>query len=148
LLRITSYLAWSLDNTGYQGPAVEKARQYVSSHRGEKADAYTLAVLANFAVDYGRDREFTRQAMQLLLDARTEQGEQLWWSADETGVCSTGESASVETTGLALQALLKWAAASGTVRKALSYLTAKKGASGMGHNAGDDHGSAGPPPGN
>jgi len=129
-LRITAYVAWSLENTGYQGPAVEKARQYVANHMGEKADAYTLAVIANFAVDYGKDREFTRHAMQLLLDARTEKGEQVWWSADETGVYSTGESASVETTGLALQALLKWGEASGTTRKALSYITAKKGASG------------------
>ena len=129
-LRITAYVAWSLENTGYQGPAVEKSRRYVSDHMGEKADAYTLAVVANFAVDYGKDREFTRHAMQLLLDARTEKGEQVWWSADETGVYSTGESASVETTGLALQALLKWGEASGTARKALNYITAKKGASG------------------
>jgi hypothetical protein len=43
---------------------------------------------------------------------------------------STGESASIETTGFALQALLKWGEASGTVRKALSFVMAKKGASG------------------
>jgi hypothetical protein len=36
----------------------------------------------------------------------------------------------VETTGLATQALLKWGQASGTVRKALNYITAKKDASG------------------
>ena len=29
MLRITAYIAWSLENTGYQGPAVEKARQFV-----------------------------------------------------------------------------------------------------------------------
>jgi uncharacterized protein YfaS (alpha-2-macroglobulin family) len=129
-LRITAYVAWSLENTGYQGPAVDKARRYVSDHMGEKADAYTLAVVANFAVDYGKDREFTRHAMQLLVDARTEHGEQSWWSADETGVYSTGESATIETTGLALQALLKWGEASGTARTALNYIAAKKGASG------------------
>jgi hypothetical protein len=93
-------------------------------------DAYTLAVLANFAVDYGKDREFKRRAMQLLLDARTEGGDRAWWTSDETGVYSTGVSASVETTGLALQALLKWGEASGTVGKGLSYIVAKKGASG------------------
>ncbi|HET8824374.1 MAG TPA: alpha-2-macroglobulin family protein, partial [Terriglobales bacterium] len=130
VLRITAYLAWSLENTGYQGPAVERAKQYLEKHMGEKADAYTLAVLANFAADYSKDREFTRQAMQNLLDAKVEKGEQVWWSADETGVYSTGESASIETTGLALQALLKWGEASGTVRKALAYITAKKDASG------------------
>ena len=130
VLRITAYIAWSLENTGYQGPAVERAKQYIEKHMGAKADAYTLAVLANFAVDYGKDREFTRQAMQMLLDARTEKGEQAWWSAEETAVYATGESASVETTGLAVQALLKWGQASGTARKALSYIAAKKDASG------------------
>ncbi len=56
--------------------------------------------------------------------------EQTWWTADETGVYSTGTSASVETTGLAAQALLKWGQASGTARKALSYIASKKDASG------------------
>jgi hypothetical protein len=130
VLRITAYIAWSLENTGYQGPAVEKAKQFVESHQNAKMDAYTLAVLANFATDYGKDREFTRQAMEWLLDARTEQGEQAWWKAEETAVYATGQSASVETTGLAAQALLKWGQASDTARKALSYIAAKKDASG------------------
>jgi hypothetical protein len=96
----------------------------------EKADAYTLAVVANFAVDYGKDREFTRQAMQLLLDARTEKGDQVFWSSEETAVYATGTSAGVETTGLAVQGLPKWGQASGTVQKALAYITSKKDASG------------------
>ena len=135
VLRITAYLAWSLENTGYQGPAVEKAKQFIEKNMSAKMDAYTLAVVANFAVDYGsgsqeKDRAFTRQAMQLLLDARTEKGEQAWWSAEETGVYARGESASVETTGLAVQALLKWGEASGTARKAMSYIASKKDAAG------------------
>jgi hypothetical protein len=130
VLRITAYIAWSLENTGYQGTAVERARQFIESHMNAKMDAYTLAVLANFAVDYGKDRDFTRQAMQLLLDARTEKDEQVWWSSEETGVYATGASASVETTGLAVQALLKWGEASNTARKAMTYIASKKDASG------------------
>jgi uncharacterized protein YfaS (alpha-2-macroglobulin family) len=130
LVRITSYIAWSLENAGYQGPAIEKAKQFVETHMNGKADSYTLAVLANFAVDNGKDREFTNRAMQLLLDARTEKGDQTWWSADETSVYATGASATVETTGLAVQALLKWGQDSGTARKALSFIAAKKDASG------------------
>ena len=130
VLRITAYIAWSLGNTGYEGTAVERAKQFVEKHMSGKIDTYTLAVVANFAADYGKDRQFTRQAMQLLLDARTEKGEQVWWSADETGVYATGESASVETTGLAVQALLKWGEASGTARKAMTYIASKKDAAG------------------
>jgi hypothetical protein len=129
-LRIAAYIAWSLENSGYQGPAVEKAKQFVQGHMNDKADSYTLAVLANFAADYGKDREFTNRAMQLLMNARTEKDEQVWWTAEETGVYGRGASAAVETTGLAVQALLKWGGASTTASKALSYIAAKKDASG------------------
>jgi uncharacterized protein YfaS (alpha-2-macroglobulin family) len=129
-LRITAYIAWSLENTGYQGPAVEKARQFVGQHMGDRIDAYTQAVLANFAADYGKDRELTGRAMQNLLDARTEKNEQAWWTAEETGMYGAGESAAVETTGLAVQALLKWGQASPTAAKALAYLASKKTAAG------------------
>ena len=130
VLRITAYLGWSLENTGHKGPAVDKAKEYVAAHLNGKVDAYTLAVAANFAAEYGRDREFTRQAMRLLLDAHTEKDEQAWWTAEETGVYGRGESAAVETTGLAVQALLKWGEASATASKALRYIAAKKDAAG------------------
>jgi A-macroglobulin TED domain/Alpha-2-macroglobulin family/Carboxypeptidase regulatory-like domain/A-macroglobulin receptor binding domain/MG2 domain/Alpha-2-macroglobulin bait region domain len=130
LLRITAYIAWSLKNTTYQGEAVERAKRFVETHMGEKADTYTLAVIANFAASYAADREFTRHAIQLLLDARTEKDEKVWWTAEETGVYGSGESASVETTGLAVQALLQSGEGAGTARKALNYIASKKDANG------------------
>ena len=130
VLRITAYIAWSLETTDYHGLAVDKAKQFIENHMTVKTDSYTLAVLANFGADYGKDLEFTGKMMQLLLDARTEKEEQAWWNAEETGVYATGASATVETTGLALQALLKWGEASGTARKAATYIASKKDASG------------------
>jgi len=130
VLRITAYLGWSLENTGYKGPAADKAKEYVAAHLNGKVDAYTLAVAANFAADYGKDREFTHQAVRMLLDAGTEKDEQAWWTAEETGVYGRGESAAVETTGLAVEALLKSGEASATVGKALRYIAAKKDAAG------------------
>src|ERR1051325_1060821 len=78
VLRISAYIAWALENTGYQGSAVDKARQFIGGHLNGKLDTYTLAVLANFAADYGKDRQVTGQAIQMLLDARTEKEEQAW----------------------------------------------------------------------
>ena len=130
VLRITAYIAWSLVDTGYQGPAVERAKHFIESHSGTKPDTYTLAVIANFAADYSKDRDFTRQSMQALIDARTEKDDQVFWAVEETGVYSTGSSAAVETTGLAAQALLKWRQAPETVRKALTFISSKKEASG------------------
>jgi hypothetical protein len=130
VLRITAYIAWALANTGYQGSAVERAKQFIESHASAKADDYTLAIIANFAADYGKDRGFTRQSMQALVDAREEKDDLAWWSTEETGVYSTGASAAVETTGLATQALLKWGQASEVARKALEYISSKKQAGG------------------
>ena len=129
-LRIAAYLGWALANTGYQGAAVDKAKQYVEAHLDGKPDAYTLAVAANFAADYARDRAFTNRAVQLLLDARTEKDDKVWWTAEETGVYGAGVSAAVETTGLAVQALLKSGQASTTASKALTYLASKKDSNG------------------
>jgi hypothetical protein len=130
VLRITAYIAWSLANTGYQGPAIEKAKTYIQSHSAAKLDNYTLAVVANFAQNYGKDRDFTRRAMQALVDARTQKDDQVFWTVEETGVYSTGQSATIETTGLAAQALLKWGEASEVVRKSLNFISSKKDASG------------------
>jgi A-macroglobulin TED domain/Alpha-2-macroglobulin family/MG2 domain/A-macroglobulin receptor binding domain/Carboxypeptidase regulatory-like domain/Alpha-2-macroglobulin bait region domain/Macroglobulin domain MG3 len=130
VLRITAYIAWALANTDYHGDATDKAKDFIETNLSAKADPYTLAIIANFAVDYGKDREFTQRAIQLLLDARIQKNEEAWWTADETGVYSTGSSAAIETTGLAAQALLKWGQSSETARKALAFIAAKKDASG------------------
>jgi alpha-2-macroglobulin-like protein len=130
VLRITAYIAWSLENTGYQGAAVEKAKKFVQEKMSGQIDAYTLAVLANFAADYGKEREFTSRAARLLLDARTEKEEQAWWRAEETSTYATGESANIETSALAARALLKWGEDAATTRKALAYITSKKSAAG------------------
>ena len=130
VLRITAYIAWSLVDTGMQRPAIDKAKDFIASHLDSAPDPYTLAVIANFATEYGRDRDFTRRSMQALLAARTEKDDQVFWSAEETGVYSTGASAAIETTGLATQALLKWGQASETTRKALNFISQKKQASG------------------
>ncbi len=144
VLRITAYAAWALEKSGYQGPAAGKARTYVESHLDGSADAYTLAVVANLAADSQPqqaksglagdpspgDREFTRRAIDLLLPARKEENDQAWWTAEETGVFGRGASAAVETTGLAVQALLKAGMESAIAGKALRFIASKKDATG------------------
>ena len=68
VLRITAYIAWSLEVTGYRGPAAGNALRFIESHlnSNSKPDVYTLAVLANFAEDYAKAPAFTGQVMQLL----------------------------------------------------------------------------------
>jgi uncharacterized protein YfaS (alpha-2-macroglobulin family) len=130
VLRITGYIAWALQNSGYRGPEIERARQFISQRLTGVQDAYTLAVLANFAADYQQDRALTREVVQQLIDVRTEKDDQAWWTTEETAVYDRGASAGVETTGLVLQALLKSGEAPAVTRKALNYIAARKDASG------------------
>jgi uncharacterized protein YfaS (alpha-2-macroglobulin family) len=132
VLRITAYIAWALEATGYEGPAVDNAKRYMESHlpAAARPDVYTLAVLANFATGYTKDPGFTAEAMRLLIDARTEEDDQVSWKSEETSMYATGASAAVETTGLAVQALLKQGSESAVAAKAMNYIVAKKDASG------------------
>jgi alpha-2-macroglobulin-like protein len=130
--RITAYVAWALEVTGYQGPAVDRARQFIANQIGKaaKTDPYTLAVLANFAVDHAKDRAFTERAMRMLLAAKTEEGDQISWKSEQTGMYARGTSAAVETTGLAVQALLKWGGEPAIASKAMNYIVASKDSAG------------------
>jgi hypothetical protein len=130
VVRITAYIAWALESADYKGPAIEKARQFVEKHLDGRMDAYTLAVVANFAVENRKDSEFARRALEMLRDAATEKGDFVWWSADETSVYATGDSAAVETTGLAVQAFLNAGGYTDVVRKSLSWIASKKSGDG------------------
>jgi A-macroglobulin TED domain/Alpha-2-macroglobulin family/Carboxypeptidase regulatory-like domain/A-macroglobulin receptor binding domain/MG2 domain len=130
LLRITAYIAWALESADAEGPAVARARDYIAGHLDAKADAYTLAVVANFAAGNDKDSDLAHRALQMLIDAHTEEGEMAYWKSEETGVYGGGQSAAVETTGLAVQALLRTGQDPELARKALAWLLSKKGADG------------------
>jgi uncharacterized protein YfaS (alpha-2-macroglobulin family) len=126
VLRITAYIGWALATTGYKGDAINKAGQYCRSHATGKEDAYTLAVMANFAVDSG-DKDWTNSAIEALAQRVTEDQKTAYWKQQtETPTSAREESADLETTALAVQALLKSGQKSGLAKKALDYLTSKK----------------------
>jgi uncharacterized protein YfaS (alpha-2-macroglobulin family) len=129
-VRITAYIAWALQNSGYRGPEVDRARQFISRNLTAIRDSYTLAVVANFAADFREDRALLHQVVQRLSESSAEKDDQAWWTAEETAVYGRGGSAAIETTGLALQALLKSGEAPAVTRKALRYIAARKDASG------------------
>lgn len=131
LVRITAYIGWALAATGYKGEAVEKAKQYVRSHVNGKEDAYTLAVIANFAADSGTDKGWTESAVATLASKARDDGKLAFWKQEgETPTSAREDSADLETTALAVQALLKSGQGSGLAKKGLDYLTSKKDALG------------------
>jgi uncharacterized protein YfaS (alpha-2-macroglobulin family) len=131
VVRITAYLGWALAATGYKGEAVEKAKQFVASHVTGKEDVYTLAVIANFAADYGKDKAWTDAAINALAARATEGPKTAFWKQEgETPTSARDDSADLETTALAAQSLLKSGQKGGLAKKALDYLTEKKDAFG------------------
>jgi hypothetical protein len=131
LVRITAYIGWSLAATGYKGEAVERAKQFVASHTTGKEDAYTLAVIANFAADSGADRNWTDAAVNALASKASDGPKVAFWKQEgETPTSAREESADLETTALAVQALLKSGQRGALAKKGLDYLTEKKDALG------------------
>ena len=131
LVRITAYIGWSLAATGYKGEAVERAKQFVASHTTGKEDAYTLAVIANFAADSGADKNWTDAAVNALASKASESAKNAFWNQEgETPTSAREDSADLETTALAVQALLKSGQRSALAKKGLDYLTEKKDALG------------------
>lgn len=131
LIRITAYIGWSLAATGYKGEAVERAKQFVTSHATGKEDAYTLAVVANFAADSGADKSWTDAAVTTLASKASEGPKTAFWNQEgETPTSAREDSADLETTALAVQALLKSGQRSALAKKGLDYLTEKKDALG------------------
>lgn len=131
VVRITAYIGWSLAATGYKGEAVERAKQFVASHTTGKEDAYTLAVIANFAADSGADKSWTDAAVNALASKASESAKSAFWNQEgETPTSAREDSADLETTALAVQALLKSGQRSALAKKGLDYLTEKKDALG------------------
>jgi uncharacterized protein YfaS (alpha-2-macroglobulin family) len=131
VVRITAYIGWALATTGYKGEAADKAKQFVASHVTGKEDAYTLAVIANFAADYGKDKAWTESAINTLAGRANEGPKTAFWKQEgETPTSARNDSADLETTALAAQALLKSGQKGTLAKKALDYLTEKKDAFG------------------
>ena len=127
VVRITAYIGWALAATGYRGEAVEMARTYVAAHVTGKEDAYTSAVIANFAAELGGEKAWTDAAIDGLAAKATEGPKTAFWKQDgETPTFAREESADLETTALAAQALLKSGRRSALAKKALDYLAGKK----------------------
>ncbi len=127
VVRITAYIGWALAYTGYQGEAIDKAKRYVESHTTGKEDAYTEAVIANFAADYKADKTWADRTVGNLVESATQQNDMMFWEVGgKTPTYASGDNAAIETTALATQAVIKWGRASDVARKALAYLTSKK----------------------
>jgi len=124
----TAYITWALVRSGYRGDRIERAFSYLDGPGRMPENTYFLALYTLAASRYyGQDHSSTRQALQALYQARSENEEECWWSTEaQTMTCSSGTTASMETTSLAALAFIQSAVHSRSVMKALNFLLQRK----------------------
>jgi alkylhydroperoxidase/carboxymuconolactone decarboxylase family protein YurZ len=133
-LLLTSYVTWSLVESGYRGVEVEKAIKYIRANVKNAGDnAYILALAANALAAWDAKDDTTIETIKKLDKLRKEMPE---WKA----VCfpakamslsyARGDSITVETTALAILAMLKTGQFSNSINQGLTYLIKSKDGSG------------------
>jgi len=131
VLRNTAYITWALASTGHEGPEVAKGAKYLTDHKTEIKDTYTLALAANALATVDPEDKVTLEVLQALFEKRTEKEDVVYWtSPSETPTHGTGEAADIEVTALAVQAFIRCGRELGAVSKAVTYLVKNKDAFG------------------
>ncbi len=133
-LLLTSYVAWSLLESGLRTPRLEKAIQYVRDHvKDAKDNAYILALAANALAAWDADDDSTLVVLKKLESLKKDKPE---WKAASfrcggmSLAYSHGDSATVEATALTALAMLKTKQFTASANAALMYLVKSKDGSG------------------
>ena len=133
-LLLTSYVTWSLLESGYDRKALDKSVQFIRDgvKKGESG-AYVMALAANALAAYDAKDDSTLAAVRQLDKLHQEVPD---WKAirfPATGMSLTyahGDSVTVETTALAVLAMEKTGQFTSSVNQALTYLVKAKQANG------------------
>jgi hypothetical protein len=133
-LLLTSYVVWSLVDSGLRTPELEKSVKYVREHVGDAKDnSYVLALAANALAAWDPNDDSTLEVLKKLEGMKKEKPEWKACSFPCNGVSlaySHGDSATVEATALTALAMLKTKQFTGSANQALMYLVKSKDGSG------------------
>ncbi len=126
-LRVTAYVLWALAETGFAGAQVQRGAAYVGAKMGGENDSYALAVIANALVAADKNSEMAARALEKLVAQKTEDARTAHWNSKApTSTGAKGNSADLETTALAVYALMRSGRYSSLVNKVLTYLVQHK----------------------
>jgi 5-hydroxyisourate hydrolase-like protein (transthyretin family) len=132
-LLLTSYVTWSLLESGFDKKQLMPSVNYIRTHLADAGDnAYILALAANALATFDPKDDSTLDCVNRLEKLRHEIAE--WKAIDypaaKGGVSLTyarGDAVTVETTALAAMAMLKTGQHINSVNQALTYLVKVKG---------------------
>ncbi len=129
-LLLTSYVTWSLLESGYDRKLLAKAVEFIrTSVKQGEGSAYILALAANALAAYDAKDDSTLDAVRKLDKLRQEVPDWKAISFPARGTSLTyghGDSVTVETTALAVLAMLKTGQFTNSVNQALTYLVKAK----------------------
>jgi alpha-2-macroglobulin-like protein len=134
----TAYIAWAVfDGQGFRPESAATKTYLLSKAPQEIADPYVLALVANAlqAMEVGGASSYV-EALQARVRTSPD-GKLAWWeqpAGSRTNFYGAGRSAQVETTSLAVLAILRGGSQLGTARAALSWLAQQKDGNGTWHS--------------
>jgi len=130
-LLLTSYVTWSLLESGLPKAQLKQSVDYLRANvKDAGTNAYILALAANALAAYDAKDDSTLAVLQLLEKQRKDLPE--WRAAayptqQQSLSYAHGDSANIETTALAVLAMVKTGQFTGSVNKSLTYLVKAKG---------------------
>lgn len=136
-LLLTSYVVWSLLESGLKTPELKKSIEYIRDRVKGEENSYILALAANALASWDAKDDSTHEVLTKLLkklDAKKKDVPE--WQAigfpagGQSLAYARGDSLTVETTALTVLAMLKNGQFTTSVNKALVYLIKSKGPSG------------------
>jgi len=134
-LPVTAYIAWSLLESGFRDAKVEKALRYIRGHLDNAGDPYILALCANALVADDPQSRASLEALNKLVSLRKEEKGFAWWeSSIKTATFSHGAVAGIETSALALIALMKAGGYESLSRQVIAWLVKVKDPRGTWHS--------------
>ncbi len=141
VLRITAYIAWSLADTGIRARPSTRPRTTSTLISISSPDPYTLAVIANFAAEYGRDPGFTRRPCRRCSTRARKRASRSPGAPKRPAFIPPAQALPSRPPASLRRRCSSGGSASETVRKALNFISSKKaGLRCLGHHAGHHHG--------
>jgi hypothetical protein len=132
-LLLTSYVTWSLLESGQKSPQLKKAIEYIRDHVKDQENAYILALAANALASWDAKDDSTHEALTKVLQKLDKQKqEKPEWKAccfpagGQSLSYARGDSLTVETTALTVLAMIKNGQFPNAVNSALTYLIKSK----------------------
>jgi hypothetical protein len=136
-LLLTSYVVWSLVESGLKTPELNKSIEYIRAHAKDADNAYILALAANALAAWDAQDDDTHAVLMKVLQKLEKQKHEVpEWKAisypagGQSLGYARGDSMTVETTALAVLAMLKSGQFTNDVNKAMIYLVKSKDSAG------------------